>query len=197
MTHNNFAEAQVEQYVSQEELIKAKSELMVCPDINNTFCGHVYDLSKNHAKSVFISSNEMVVDDQGLIHSAFVFSAANYVALAAINKEFAIVISSRTFFYSPLKLGDVLFLEAQAMFDENARKREIRVLGFVKEIKVFEATMQAIITDTHVFHMERPQNKKTNEEEKEENEEEENKMPGDLDAMAQIANMVNAKGAKA
>ncbi|WP_363315707.1 hypothetical protein [uncultured Campylobacter sp.] len=196
ITQDNFADAQIEQYVSQEDLVKVKSELITCPDINSNLCGHIYELSKNHAKSIFISSNEMVVDDQGLVHSAFIFSAANYVALAAINREFSVLISSKTYFYSTLKLGDVLYLEAQAMFDENSRKREVRVLGFVKEIKIFEATMQVVITDTHIFKMERPQNKKQGKEEKEDSEKDEAsaKIPGsDVDAMAQVASIVGAK----
>lgn len=64
----------------------------------------------------------MVADDQGLIFDAFIFAAANYVAQASINKEFSVIIGSKCF-YAPLKLGDVLELEAHALFDETSKKR--------------------------------------------------------------------------
>ena len=155
--NSNFDDfTQLEQYINQEELARIKTELMTCPEINNTLCGTICELSKNHAKSVFISSPEMVIDDQGLIFEGFVFAAANYVAQAAINKEYSIIISARSSFYAPLKLGDVLIFEAQALFDETSKKREIRVVGHVKDIKVYEASMQAVVTEQHIFKLKRP-----------------------------------------
>ncbi|MCW1360102.1 hypothetical protein [Campylobacter sp. CCS1377] len=157
LKNNNFEEyAQLEEYVSQEDASRIKSELFTCPEINNSLSGFISELSKNHAKSVLITTPEMVVDDHGLIHSAFVFAAANYVAQAAVNKEFSLLISSKTFFYAPLKLGDVLELEAHALFDESSKKREVKVLGHVKEIKIFEANMQVVVTEEHIFKLKRP-----------------------------------------
>lgn len=148
--------AQLDQYVSQEDITRIKAELVACPEINTNLCGTICELSKDHAKSVFITTPEMVIDEQGLILDAFVFSAANYVAQAAINKEFSVLISSRSSFYAPLKFGDTLMLEAQALFDENSKKREVRVVGYVKDIKVYEASMQVVVTDEHIFKLKRP-----------------------------------------
>lgn len=196
----SFVDAQIEQYVSQEDLAHAKSELISCPEINNNLCGHIYEISKNHAKSIFVGTADMIVDEQGLLLNAFVFAAANYVALAAVNKEYSVLISSKSYFYAPLKFGDVLFLEAQALFDENSRKREVKVSGFVKEIKVFEANMQVVVTDAHIFKMERPQNKKLSDSSETENEDKQDKesakpaaMPTQADAMAMVADLMSKK----
>lgn len=154
---NNFDEyTQLEEYASQEEIAQAKSELLTCPDINNSISGTIISVSKNHAKSVMITTADMVVDSQGLIFDGFIFAAANYVAQAAINKEFSVLIGSKCFFYAPLKLGDVLELEAQALFDDSSKKRDVKVLGYVKEIKIFEATLQLVSTDDHIFRLKRP-----------------------------------------
>lgn len=149
----------LEEYISNEDITKIKAELIACPEINNTLSGTICELSKNHAKSVFIPTTDMVVDEQGLVHEAFVFSAANYVAQAAINKEYSILISSRSSFYAPLKFNEVLLLEAQALFDETSKKREVKVVGQVNDIKVFEASMQIVVTDEHIFKLKRPPNK--------------------------------------
>lgn len=168
MSKQNFDEfTQIEQYASQEDITRIKAELVTCPEINTSLFGTIIELSKNHAKSVLITGPEMVIDDMGLIHDSFVFNAASYVAQAAINKEFSVIISARNSFYAPLKLGDVLLLEAQALFDETSKKREVRVAGHVKEIKVFEASMQIVVTEEHIFKLKRPPSTKNQAEQEE------------------------------
>ncbi|MBK1971125.1 hypothetical protein [Campylobacter sp. TTU_617] len=154
---DNFEEyAQLEEYASQEDISRIKTELVTCPDLNNSLSGTIIELSKNYAKSILITSPEMIVDNQGLIFDAFVFSAANYVAQAAINKEYSVLIGSKCFFYAPLKLGDILELEAHALFDDSSKKREVKIIGYVSEIKVFEANLQIVTMDDHIFKLKRP-----------------------------------------
>lgn len=157
MKKDNFEElTQLEEYASSEDISRIKSELLTSPEVNTSLVGTIVALSKNYAKSVLITNSEMVVDDQGLIMDAFIFAAANYVAQAAINKEYSVLIGSKCHFYSPLKLGDILELEAHALFDESSKKREVKVIGHTKEIKMFEASIQVVCTDEHIFKLKRP-----------------------------------------
>ena len=151
----------LEEFISQEDMSKIADELVTCPEINTSMAGTICELSKNHARSVFIPTADMVIDEHGLVYDAFIFGAANYVAQAAINKEYSILISSKASFYAPLKFGDVLQFEAQALFDESARKREVRVIGQVNDIKVFESSMSLVVTEEHVFHLKRPDAKES------------------------------------
>ncbi|HID0718483.1 TPA: hypothetical protein R1696_000144 [Campylobacter coli] len=148
--------AQLEEYASAEDISRVRAELLTCPELNTSLAGTIIELDKNFAKSILITTSDMVVDEQGLVFDAFIFAAANYVAQASINKEFSVVIGSKCFFYAPLKLGDVLELEAHALFDETSKKRDIKVVGHVKEIKMFEATIQVVSTDEHIFKLKRP-----------------------------------------
>lgn len=148
--------AQLEEYASAEDISRVRSELLTCPEINTSLAGTIVELDKNFAKSILITTSDMVIDEQGLIFDAFIFAAANYVAQASINKEFSVIIGSKCFFYAPLKLGDVLELEAHALFDETSKKRDVKVVGHVKEIKMFEATIQVVSTDEHIFKLKRP-----------------------------------------
>lgn len=127
-----------------------RNELKTSTAIKLNLSGVVTELKKSFAKTRLFTLEEMVSDNDGLIHSGFVFSAANYAALASINEENAVAISARTNFLAPVKLGDVVEFEAQAYFDE-ARKRDIRVYGKVRDIKVFEATFQVVVLDEHIF----------------------------------------------
>ena len=92
----------------------------------------------------------MVSDAEGLIHSGFVFMGANYAALLAINEEFSVSIGARINFFGPLRLGDVVEFDARARFEES-RKKEVKVIGYVKEIKIFEGTFQIVTLEEHVF----------------------------------------------
>ncbi|EGJ7378290.1 hypothetical protein INE02_001253 [Campylobacter coli] len=148
--------AQLEEYASAEDISRVRAELLTCPELNTSLAGTIIDLDKNFAKSILITTSDMVVDEQGLVFDAFIFAAANYVAQASINKEFSVVIGSKCFFYAPLKLGDVLELEAHALFDETSKKRDVKVVGHVKEIKMFEATIQVVSIDEHIFKLKRP-----------------------------------------
>ncbi|AGV09924.1 hypothetical protein Q2Y39_001617 [Campylobacter coli] len=148
--------AQLEEYASAEDISRVRAELLTCPELNTSLAGTIIELDKNFAKSILITTSDMVVDEQGLVFDAFIFAAANYVAQASINKEFSVVIGSKCFFYAPLKLGDVLELEAHALFDETSKKRDVKVVGHVKEIKMFEATIQVVSTDEHIFKLKRP-----------------------------------------
>ncbi|EAH6875755.1 PaaI family thioesterase [Campylobacter coli] len=148
--------AQLEEYASAEDISRVRAELLTCPELNTSLAGTIIELDKNFAKSILITTSDMVVDEQGLVFDAFIFAAANYVAQVSINKEFSVVIGSKCFFYAPLKLGDVLELEAHALFDETSKKRDVKVVGHVKEIKMFEATIQVVSTDEHIFKLKRP-----------------------------------------
>ncbi|EAW7436137.1 PaaI family thioesterase [Campylobacter coli] len=148
--------AQLEEYASSEDISRVRAELLTCPELNTSLAGTIIELDKNFAKSILITTSDMVVDEQGLVFDAFIFAAANYVAQASINKEFSVVIGSKCFFYAPLKLGDVLELEAHALFDETSKKRDVKVVGHVKEIKMFEATIQVVSIDEHIFKLKRP-----------------------------------------
>lgn len=147
--------AQLEEYASAEDISRVRAELLTCPELNTSLAGTIIELDKNFAKSILITTSDMVVDEQGLVFDAFIFAAANYVAQASINKEFSVVIGSKCFFYAPLKLGDVLELEAHALFDETSKKRDVKVVGHVKEIKMFEATIQVVSIDEHIFKLKR------------------------------------------
>lgn len=154
----------IEELISQEDAAKIAGELLTRPEINPSLVGTICELSKNHARSIFVPTADMVIDGHGLVYDAFVFCAANYVAQVAINKEYSILTSSKSSFYAPLKFGDVLRFEAQALFDESARKREVRVIGKVNEVKIFEASMNIVVTEEHVFNLKRPDHREISKE---------------------------------
>ena len=127
-----------------------RNELKTSPNIKISLSGAVTQLEPNHAKTRFFATNDMVADGEGLIHSGFVFSAASYAAMAAVNETFSVVIGAKIHFFAPTKIGENVEFDARAQFNDST-KREVRVIGKTRDIKVFEGTFQVVVLEDHVF----------------------------------------------
>lgn len=118
--------------------------------IKSTLAGNLVEISRNSAKVILQTTNDMSVDEFGLVHSGFLFGSAEYAAVAAVNEANVVVIGCRSKFFAPAKVGDMISFEAKGRF-EDARKREIKVIGMINEIKVFEGLFQAVILEHHIL----------------------------------------------
>ena len=118
--------------------------------IKKHLVGNITFIEKGHSKTILQTNEDMVVDTLGLIHSGFIFGAAGYAAISAINEENIVIISSKTKFLAPAKNGDLIEFDAIAKF-EDSRKREVKVIGEINEIKIFEGVFQAVVLEKHIL----------------------------------------------
>lgn len=118
--------------------------------INGELSGRLVELEKNYAKVHLLTTNEMITDEFGLIHSGFIFSAADYTAAVAINEKNTVIIGSKVSFLAPAKVGDVVEYEAKVKF-EDSRKREVSIIGKINDIKVFQGIFYAVVLEKHIF----------------------------------------------
>lgn len=118
--------------------------------IKNAYVGNITAMAKNQASVILQTTNDMIVDEFGLVHNGFIFGAAEYAAIAAVNQENIVIIGCRSKFFAPAKVGDIITFEAKGRFEE-ARKREVKVTGIINEIKVFEGTFQAVLLEHHIL----------------------------------------------
>ncbi|WP_415398207.1 PaaI family thioesterase [Sulfurimonas sp. CS5] len=120
--------------------------------INRDLNGEILKLERGYVELRLITSSEMVVDDQGLIHSGFIFSAADFSAMAAVNERNVVLVGSDCQFLSPVKFGDEVNFVARVRHKEG-RKRNVHVEAHVLDIKVFEGEFKTVITDRHVLKL--------------------------------------------
>jgi len=125
-------------------------DLLTHNKIKSTLVGTLLELKKSYAKVVLQTTQEMSVDEFGLIHSGFIFGAAEYAAVAAVNEENVVIIGCRSKFFAPAKLGDSIEFEAKGRYEE-ARKREIKVIGSINDVKVFEGIFHAVLLEKHIL----------------------------------------------
>lgn len=126
--------------------------LNISATINSTLCGGIVDMKPNYAKTTLMTSNEMVFDDEKLVHGGFIFGAAEWAAHVAINTPHSVTIGAKVNLYAPAKVGDMVEFEAHAYYEES-KKREVKVIGTIKEIKIFEGTYQIVVLEEHIFRL--------------------------------------------
>ncbi len=120
--------------------------------INQDLCGEIHKLELGYVEVELVTTEDMVADDMGLIHGGFVFSAADYAAMAAVNERNVVLVASECQFLSPVKLGDVVKIIAKVRHKEG-RKRNVVVEAFVTEVKVFSGLFKTVITERHVLKL--------------------------------------------
>lgn len=123
-------------------------ELVTHYDINQSLTGTIEEMEEGYARVNFVATEDMVVDRRGMIHSGFIFGAANYAAMAAVNVSTAILAVSKTNFLAPLSVNDEATFEATAL-QKDTRKRNIMVVGYYNNIKFFEGEFTVVVLEHH------------------------------------------------
>ena len=120
--------------------------------INQALCGEIITMTLGYVEVRLTTIPEMLADDVGLIHGGFIFGAADYAAMAAVNEKNVLLVGSDCQFLSPVKLHDEVLLVARVRHKEG-RKRNVNVTGHVHDIKVFEGEFKTVITEKHVLKL--------------------------------------------
>ena len=120
--------------------------------VNNDLCGEVLVLERGYVETRLRTIPEMVADDIGLIHGGFIFGAADYAAMLAVNEKNVVLVASTCQFLSPVKFHDEVKFIARVRHKEG-RKRNINVEGYVLDIKVFEGEFKTVVTERHVLKL--------------------------------------------
>lgn len=120
--------------------------------INQDLSGEVIKIESGYVEVRLTTTPEMVADDIGLIHGGFIFCAADYAAMLAVNERNVVLVGSDCQFLSPVKFHDVVNVVARVRHKEG-RKRNIHVEAFVLDIKVFEGEFKTVITERHVLKL--------------------------------------------
>lgn len=129
-----------------------QNSLMTHVKISSTFSGEIVKLTSGYASVVLETIEVMRADELGLVHGGFIFSAADFAAMAAVNEPNVVLASSNCLFLSPVRVGDKVVFIAEE-HQKEGRKRTVSVKGYVHEIKVFEGEFKTVITEHHILRL--------------------------------------------
>ena len=145
----NDDELELDDYRKEEE---NSVQINTHEAINRDLAGEVLKLEKGYVETRLTTISEMVADDEGLIHGGFIFSAADYSAMLAVNEKNVVLVGSECQFLSPVKFSDEVNFVARVRHKEG-RKRNVHVEAYVLDIKVFEGEFKTVITERHVLRL--------------------------------------------
>jgi len=120
--------------------------------IDKTFSGEVIGLEKGKCTLTLVTTKEMKVDDLGLVHGGFTFGAADFAAMAAVNDPNVVLAEASVKFLAPVEIGKTITFEAVANH-LSTRTRDVKVVGMMGEIKVFEGVFKAVVLDKHPLRL--------------------------------------------
>ena len=102
------------------------------------------------AEVALTATEEMAVDERGLIHGGFTFGLADYAAMLAVNHPFVVLGGSECRFLAPVKVGDPMI--ASASVEETKGKRiSVSVDVNVGNVKVFTGVFACFVLEDHVL----------------------------------------------
>ncbi|MCW8838963.1 MAG: PaaI family thioesterase [Thiovulaceae bacterium] len=142
------ADLELNEYLIKEEEVILKTHQRIHPD----YSGRIQRIEQGYVEVVLETIKEMLADDMGLIHGGFIFSAADYAAMAAVNERNVVLVATDCQFLSPVKLGSKVTFKATVRHKEG-RKRNVNVEAYVLDIKVFEGTFKTVVTERHVLKL--------------------------------------------
>ena len=148
MNEEQVDELEIPDYLSDEK----KVILQTHQSINRDLCGEIEKMEVGRVEVRLTTTSDMVADDQGLVHGGFIFSAADYAAMAAVNEKNVVLVACDSQFLSPVKFGDEVNFVAKVRHKEG-RKRNVHVKGYVLDIKVFDGEFKTVVTEKHVLKL--------------------------------------------
>ena len=119
-------------------------------NINTSLCGKVVKLDTNYAEVLLHTTQQMSTDSQSLIHGGFIFGAADYAAMSAVNDPYVVLGASSSKFVAPVKVGDAVLCKASVV-SEKGKKKVVEVKAYVDWKLVFEGEFTTFVLDKHVL----------------------------------------------
>ena len=118
--------------------------------IDRSLCGEPLALSEGRAVVALSTTAAMGADERGLVHGGFVFGAADYAAMLAVNDPNVVLGAAELRFLAPVTVGQVVRCEA-SVSAEKGRKRVVDVRCEVGPTAVVTGTLTAFVLDEHVL----------------------------------------------
>ncbi|MDA3945287.1 MAG: PaaI family thioesterase [Helicobacteraceae bacterium] len=118
--------------------------------INTKLCGEVIKLAKGYAKVQLKTDAKMVADEEGLIHGGFIFGAADFAAMSAVNEANVVLTGSTCRFIAPSAKGDIIDFEANIV-EQEGPKAVVEVVGHCHGRDIFTGSFKTYITKEHIL----------------------------------------------
>ncbi|WP_456421956.1 hotdog domain-containing protein [Thermococcus sp.] len=112
--------------------------------------GRPLRIEPGKAEVKLVTTEEMAVDEYGLVHGGFTFGLADYAAMLAVNEPTVVLGKAEVKFLKPVKVGEKLIAKAEVV-EDLGRKKVVRVGVFRGDDEVFEGVFHCYVLERHVL----------------------------------------------
>ncbi|WP_345977598.1 PaaI family thioesterase [Sulfurimonas sp. HSL3-7] len=118
--------------------------------IDSSLCGEVVEIGEGRARVSLLTTAQMSADEEGLVHGGFIFGAADFAAMCAVNEPNVVLAGSECRFLAPSVVGDTIDFEATVVKREGA-KALVEVQAVSKGKSLFNGNFKTVVTKEHVL----------------------------------------------
>ena len=120
-------------------------------EISEDLCGRVTELLPGRCTLEFNPTAQMRVDARGLVHGGFIFGAADYAAMLAINDPYVVLARAEVRFMKPTRIGERLVFKAATLADHPRRPSvEVHATDGTGD-EVFRGVFSCAVLPRHVL----------------------------------------------
>jgi uncharacterized protein (TIGR00369 family) len=118
--------------------------------IDPTLCGNPLFVEDGECGVELVTTSQMAADQQGLVHGGFIFSAADYAAMIAVNHPHVVLGACDVKFLKPVRVGETVMVRATVQ-EVKGKKYWVSVSATKDADEVFQGMFTCFVLDKHVL----------------------------------------------
>lgn len=118
--------------------------------IDQTLCGNPLSVEDGTSRVELVTTPQMAADERGLVHGGFIFGAADYAAMIAVNHPHVVLGASDVKFLKPVRVGDTVMVHAQVQ-EVSGKKYWVSVNVTKADEEIFQGMFTCFVLDRHVL----------------------------------------------
>jgi acyl-coenzyme A thioesterase PaaI-like protein len=130
--------------------MEIRMEIDTHRQIDQSLCGKPVLLERGHCRVELTTTHLMAADDQGLVHGGFIFGAADYAAMLAVNHPHVVLGASDVKFLKPVRVGETVAVQAQVQ-EVKGKKYRVSVSAAKDDAEIFQGMFTCFVLDRHVL----------------------------------------------
>lgn len=119
-------------------------------EIDQALCGIPVLLESGCSKVELTTTKQMAADQMGLVHGGFLFGAADYAAMIAVNHPHVVLGASDVKFLKPVRVGEKILVTAKVQ-ESKGKKYWVSVSVTKDGDEVFQGMFTCFVLEKHVL----------------------------------------------
>jgi uncharacterized protein (TIGR00369 family) len=118
--------------------------------IDPALCGKPLLVEDGHSRVEMVTTASMAADEKGLVHGGFIFGAADYAAMIAVNHPHVVLGASDVKFLKPVRVGETVTAKARVQ-EVKGKKYWVSVSVLRADEEIFQGMFTCFVLDKHVL----------------------------------------------